>query len=224
SRARPSQTAFPHRIFRIEGRALTDQRKTAMGPAVPSEGTTTMSFTSFNLNPGLLRAVDEMGFKMPTPIQADTIPQALVGTDVLACARTGSGRTVGACAVPGGGRTAASLLRILPRRAGRRGATRALVIAPPRELAAQIDEHRRQLARHVGVGGGSVFGGVGMGPQTELFRRGAELIVATPGRLLDHFRFPYVRLDQLQILVLHQADPMLATGFLPDIRRGLARL
>jgi len=171
-----------------------------------------MSFTSFNLNPGLLRAVDEMGFKMPTPIQADTIPHALGGRDVLACAVTGSGKT------------AAFLLPILHRLAGRRGATRALVIAPTRELAAQIDEHRRQLARHVGVGGGSVFGGVGMGPQTELFRRGAELIVATPGRLLDHFRFPYVRLDQLEILVLDEADRMLDMGFLPDIRRVLARL
>jgi len=171
-----------------------------------------MSFTSFNLNPGLLRAVDEMGFKMPTPIQADTIPHALGGRDVLACAVTGSGKT------------AAFLLPILHRLAGRRGATRALVIAPTRELAAQIDEHRRQLARHVGVGGGSVFGGVGMGPQTELFRRGAELIVATPGRLLDHLRFPYVRLDQLEILVLDEADRMLDMGFLPDIRRVLARL
>ena len=171
-----------------------------------------MSFTSFNLNPGLLRAVDEMGFKMPTPIQADTIPHALGGRDVLACAVTGSGKT------------AAFLLPILHRLAGRRGATRALVIAPTRELAAQIDEHRRQLARHVGVGGGSVFGGVGMGPQTELFRRGAELIVATPGRLLDLLRFSYVRLDQLEILVLDEADRMLDMGFLPDIRRVLARL
>jgi ATP-dependent RNA helicase RhlE len=171
-----------------------------------------MSFTSFSLNPGLLRAVDEMGFKMPTPIQADTIPHALAGRDVLACAVTGSGKT------------AAFLLPILHRLAGRRRATRALVIAPTRELAAQIDEHRRQLARHVGVGGGSVFGGVGMGPQTDLFRRGAELIVATPGRLLDHLRFPYVRLDQLEILVLDEADRMLDMGFLPDIRRVLARL
>jgi len=171
-----------------------------------------MSFTSFNLNPGLLRAVDEMGFKTPTPIQADTIPHARGGRDILACAATGSGKT------------AAFLLPILHRLAGRRGATRALVIAPTRELAAQIDEHRRQLARHVGVGGGAVFGGVGMGPQTELFRRGAELIVATPGRLLDHLRFPYVKLDQLEILVLDEADRMLDMGFLPDIRRVLARL
>src|SRR5215470_1407265 len=122
-----------------------------MGPAVPSEGTTTMSFTSFNLNPGLLRAVDEMGFKMPTPIQADTIPHALGGRDVLACAVTGSGKT------------AAFLLPILHRLAGqRRGVTTALVLAPTRELAAQIDEHRRQLARYVGVAGAAVFGGVSM--------------------------------------------------------------
>jgi len=90
-----------------------------------------MSFTSFNLNPGLLRAVDETGFKMPTPIQTDAIPHALAGRDVLACAVTGSGKT------------AAFLLPILHHLAGRRGATRALVVAPTRELAAQIDEHRR---------------------------------------------------------------------------------
>jgi ATP-dependent RNA helicase RhlE len=164
-----------------------------------------------NLNPGLLRAVDEMGFKMPTPIGRHH-PACPAGSDVLACAVTGSGKT------------AAFLLPILHRLAGRRGATRALVVAPTRELAAQIDEHRQQLARHVGVGGGSVFGGVGMGPQSELFRRGAELIVATPGRLLDHLRFPYVTLNQLEILVLHEADRMLDMGFLPDIRRVLACL
>src|SRR5262249_58563499 len=116
--------------------------------------TTIMSFTSFNLNPGLLRAVDEMGFKMPTPIQADTIPHALAGRDILACAVTGSGKT------------AAFLLPILHRLVGRRGATRALVMAPTRELAAQIGEHRRQLAGPVGVGGGFVVGGVGRGAQT----------------------------------------------------------
>src|SRR5262245_29550137 len=180
-----------------------------MGPAVPSEGTTIMSFTSFNLNPGLLRAVDEMGFKMPTPIQADTIPQALGGRDVLACAVTGSGKT------------AAFLLPILHRLAGRRGVTRALVIAPTRELAAQIDEHRRELARHVGIAGGPVFGGVGMAPQEQMFRRGVDVLVATPGRFLDHCRQPYARLSGVEMLVLDEADRMLDMGFLPDIRRIL---
>jgi ATP-dependent RNA helicase RhlE len=172
-----------------------------------------MSFTSFNLHPGLLRALDEMGFSAPTAIQADAIQPAMAGRDVLACAVTGSGKT------------AAFLLPILHRLTGRRrGTTRALVLAPTRELAAQIDDHRRQLASHVGVTGAAIFGGVGMDPQEQAFRRGADVLVATPGRLLDHFRFPYARLAALEFLVLDEADRMLDMGFLPDIRRILGQL
>ncbi|PYO30121.1 MAG: RNA helicase, partial [Candidatus Rokuibacteriota bacterium] len=153
-----------------------------------------MSFTTFDLHPGLLRAIDEMGFEAPTAIQTDAIPPGLAGRDVLACAVTGSGKT------------AAFVLPILHRlAASRRGVTRALVLAPTRELAAQIDEHRRQLARHVGVAGAAVFGGVGMEPQEQAFRRGVDVLVATPGRLLDHFRFPYARLQGLEVLVLDEA-------------------
>ena len=172
-----------------------------------------MSFTTFDLHPGLLRAIDEMGFDAPTAIQTDAIPPGLAGRDVLACAVTGSGKT------------AAFVLPILHRlAASRRGVTRALVLAPTRELAAQIDEHRRQLARHVGVAGAAVFGGVGMEPQEQAFRRGVDVLVATPGRLLDHFRFPYARLQGLEVLVLDEADRMLDMGFLPDIRRILKHL
>jgi len=172
-----------------------------------------MSFTAFDLHPGLLRAIDEMGFEAPTAIQTDAIPPGLAGRDVLACAVTGSGKT------------AAFVLPILHRlAASRRGVTRALVLAPTRELAAQIDEHRRQLARHVGVAGAAVFGGVGMEPQEQAFRRGVDVLVATPGRLLDHFRFPYARLQGLEVLVLDEADRMLDMGFLPDIRRILKHL
>jgi ATP-dependent RNA helicase RhlE len=172
-----------------------------------------MSFTSFNLHPELLRAVGEMGFTAPTPIQRDAIPPGMEGRDVLACAVTGSGKT------------AAFLLPILHRLLGRRhGATRVLVLTPTRELAAQIDDHRRQLARHVGIGGAAVYGGVGMGPQEQAFRRGVDVLVATPGRLLDHFRFPYARLANLDVLVLDEADRMLDMGFLPDIRRILKQL
>ncbi len=174
-----------------------------------------MSFASFGLHPHLLRALDDMAFTVPTPIQTDAIPPVMAGRDVLACAVTGSGKT------------AAFLLPILHRLAeGRRGGTRtrALVLAPTRELAVQIDEHRRLLARQAGTTGAAVFGGVGMGPQEQAFRRGAEVIVATPGRLLDHFRFPYARLAGLEILVLDEADRMLDMGFLPDIRRILAQL
>ncbi len=172
-----------------------------------------MSFTSFNLHPELVRAVAALGFIVPTPIQKDAIPPASQGRDVLACAMTGSGKT------------AAFLLPILNRLIGQpRGKTRVLVLAPTRELAAQIDEHRRELARFTGIGGAAVFGGVGMGPQQAAFRRGADILVATPGRLLDHFQYPYARLDGLETLVIDEADRMLDMGFLPAIRRVLQAL
>jgi len=172
-----------------------------------------MSFASLNLHATLLRALRDLGFAVPTPIQADAIPPAMAGRDVLACAVTGSGKT------------AAFLLPILHRLAGqRRGATTALVLAPTRELAAQIDEHRRQLARYAGVTGAAVFGGVGMDPQVQAFRRGVDILVATPGRLLDHLRFPYAQLPKLDVLVLDEADRMLDMGFLPDIHRILEHL
>jgi ATP-dependent RNA helicase RhlE len=172
-----------------------------------------MSFTSFDLHQDLLRGVHEMGFAVPTPIQKDAIPAAIEGRDVLACAMTGSGKT------------AAFLLPILQRLvAATRGVTRALVITPTRELAAQIDEHRRDLARFTRITGAAVYGGVGMGPQEAAFRRGVDIIVATPGRLLDHFQYPYARLAGVDVVVLDEADRMLDMGFLPDVRRVLARL
>ena len=172
-----------------------------------------MSFSTFQLDPALLRGVKELGFLRPTPIQADAIPPALEGRDVLACAMTGSGKT------------AAFVLPILHRLLGKkRGVTRALILTPTRELAAQIEEHARALAMHTPVSTAAVFGGVGMGPQEHAFRIGTDVIVATPGRLLDHFRFPYARLGHLEVLVLDEADRMLDMGFLPDIRRVLKHL
>jgi ATP-dependent RNA helicase RhlE len=172
-----------------------------------------MSFDSFNLHPDLLRGVAALGFAAPTPIQRDAIPPVLAGRDVLACAMTGSGKT------------AAFLLPVLERLLGRpRGATRALVLAPTRELAAQIDEHRQELGRYTRLTGAAVFGGVGYGPQEQALRRGVDVLVATPGRLLDHLEQPYARLGGLEVLVLDEADRMLDMGFLPDIRRVLQRL
>ncbi|HEX7182836.1 MAG TPA: DEAD/DEAH box helicase [Thermoanaerobaculia bacterium] len=172
-----------------------------------------MNFSDFDLHPGLLRGVQALGFESPTPIQADAIPPGLAGRDLLACAMTGSGKT------------AAFLLPILHRLIGKpRGTTRALVLAPTRELAAQIAEHLEALAVHTGIRGAAVFGGVGMGPQERAFRNGVDVIVATPGRLLDHFRSSYARLDGLEVLVLDEADRMLDMGFLPDIRRVLRHL
>ena len=172
-----------------------------------------MPFSSFGLDAALLRGVREMGFKRPTPIQRDAMPPALEGRDVLACAMTGSGKT------------AAFVLPILQRLlAKKRGTTRALVLTPTRELAAQFEEHASQLATHTPLSTAAVFGGVAMGPQEHAFRTGVDLLVATPGRLLDHFRFPYAKLEGLEILVLDEADRMLDMGFLPDIRRVLKHL
>jgi ATP-dependent RNA helicase RhlE len=172
-----------------------------------------MSFAALNLHSTFLRAVEALGFTAPTPIQRDAIPPVLAGRDVVACAMTGSGKT------------AAFLLPIAQRLMDKpRGAVRALVIAPTRELAAQIEADLRDLARFTPVKGAAVFGGVGMGPQETAFRRGVDIIVATPGRLLDHMQHPYVRLHALEVLVLDEADRMLDMGFLPDIRRILGKL
>jgi ATP-dependent RNA helicase RhlE len=172
-----------------------------------------LSFSQFDLHPDLLRGVREMGFTRPTPIQADAIPPAMAGRDVLACAMTGSGKTA-AFLLP-------ILHHLLPKK---RGATRALVITPTRELAAQIDQHARELTVHTALSSAAVFGGVAMGPQEHAFRTGVDVMVATPGRLLDHFRFPYAKLEHLEVLVLDEADRMLDMGFLPDIRRVLKHL
>jgi len=172
-----------------------------------------MPFAKYKLHPDLLRGVRELGFTRATPIQDQAIPPALEGKDLLACAMTGSGKT------------AAFLLPILNRLMDKpRGTTRALVLTPTRELAAQIEEHLRQLAVHTPLSGAAIFGGVGMGPQEHAFRSGVDVIVATPGRLLDHFKHPYAKLDRLEVLVLDEADRMLDMGFLPDIRRVLKHL
>jgi ATP-dependent RNA helicase RhlE len=170
-------------------------------------------FKDLELNPRLLQAVEDLGFTTPTPVQSKAIPPALAGRDVLACAATGSGKT------------AAFLLPIANGLLTRpRGTTRALVLTPTRELAAQILEDLRDLAAHTRITGAAIYGGVGMGPQQEAFRRGVDVMIATPGRLLDHFRSPYANLSGLEYLVLDEADRMLDMGFLPDIRRILAHL
>jgi ATP-dependent RNA helicase RhlE len=172
-----------------------------------------MPFSKFGLHADLLRGVKELGFKRPTPIQTDAMPPAIAGKDVLACAMTGSGKS------------AAFLLPILNRLIGKkRGTTRALILTPTRELAAQIDEHLRELAVHTPLSGAAIYGGVGMGPQEHAFRNGVDVLVATPGRLLDHFQYGYAKLEGLEVLVLDEADRMLDMGFLPDIRRVLKHL
>ena len=172
-----------------------------------------MPFSAFGLHPQLHRGVQKLGFKLPTPIQQEAIPPALEGRDVMASAMTGSGKT------------AAFALPILHRLADRkRGTTRALILTPTRELAAQIDEHIRDLAGQTRVSSATVFGGLAMRPQEQAFRRGVDVIVATPGRLLDHMRSPYAALRGVEILVLDEADRMLDMGFLPDVKRILRQI
>jgi ATP-dependent RNA helicase RhlE len=172
-----------------------------------------VAFTSLKLHASLQRGLKELGFTRPTPIQLDAIPPALEGRDLLACAQTGSGKTL------------AFLLPILNHlMEKKRGVTRALVLTPTRELAAQIVEDMNEVAVHTPLTAASVYGGVGMGPQEHAFRTGVDVIVACPGRLLDHFRQPYARLEHLEYLVLDEADRMLDMGFLPDIKRVLKHL
>ncbi len=172
-----------------------------------------MSFSRFALHPDLVKGIKELGFSRPTPIQEQTIPPAADGKDIMACAMTGSGKT------------AAFLLPILQRLMAKpRGVTRALVLTPTRELAVQIRDHFEGLAMHTAISGAAVYGGVGMGPQEHAFRSGVDLIVATPGRLLDHLRRPYASLSTLEFLVLDEADRMLDMGFLPDIQRILRQV
>jgi ATP-dependent RNA helicase RhlE len=172
-----------------------------------------MPFTGLGLHADLIRGLRELGFTRPTPIQGDAIPPAVAGKDLLACAQTGSGKT------------AAFLLPILHRLLERpRRTTRALVLTPTRELAAQILEEFNAFAVHTPLTAAAVFGGVGMGPQEHAFRAGVDVMIATPGRLLDHFTRPYAKLDGLEYLVLDEADRMLDMGFLPDIRRILKHI
>ena len=172
-----------------------------------------MAFASLKLHASLQRGLKELGFTRPTPIQLDAIPPALEGRDLLACAQTGSGKTL------------AFLLPILNHLLDyKRGATRALVLTPTRELAAQIVEDMNEVAIHTPLTVAAVYGGVGMGPQEHAFRTGVDVLVACPGRLLDHFRQPYAKLEHLEYLILDEADRMLDMGFLPDIKRVLKHL
>ena len=172
-----------------------------------------MPFTQLKLHPALIKAIKDLGFARPTQIQAEAIPPALEGRDLMACAQTGSGKT------------AAFALPIIHRLIDKpRRSTRALVLAPTRELAAQILDDFNAFAVHTPVTGAAVYGGVSMGPQEHAFRSGVDVIIATPGRLMDHMRSSYARLNHIEYLVLDEADRMLDMGFLPEIRRILAQL
>jgi ATP-dependent RNA helicase RhlE len=172
---------------------------------------TVKSFAELQLSARALQALDRAGFEHPTPIQAGAIPPALQGRDVIGTAATGTGKT------------AAFLLPIIDRLTGKSG-TRALVLAPTRELALQIGAELERFGRGPHVRGAVVIGGVGMTPQAQALRERREVIIATPGRLVDHLAQGSARLDGVEILVLDEADRMLDMGFKPQLEKILARV
>jgi ATP-dependent RNA helicase RhlE len=176
------------------------------------------SFASLGLMPELVRAVADEGYTVPTPVQAQAIPVVLEGRDVLAGAQTGTGKTAG-FTLP--------LLQRLSANASAapgRHPIRALVITPTRELAAQVEESIRTYGKHLRLKTTIVYGGVGINPQIDALRRGVDILVATPGRLLDHVGQKTVDLRHVEILVLDEADRMLDMGFIRDIKRILSLL
>ena len=176
-----------------------------------------MLFTELGLSADILRAVSEQGYSEPTPIQAKAIPLVLKGLDVLAGAQTGTGKTAG-FTLP--------MLQILSQNPPQKGhrPIRALVVTPTRELAAQVTESVKTYSKYLSVRSAVVFGGVKINPQISILRSGVDILVATPGRLLDHAHQKTLDLSQIEILVLDEADRMLDMGFLPDIRKLLALL
>ena len=178
-----------------------------------------MSFQDLGLRAELLRAVNESGYSQPTPIQQKAIPAVLTGGDILAGAQTGTGKTAGF--------TLPLLQRLCDKRLqnrDRRRPVRALVLTPTRELAAQVAESVTTYGRHLPLRSAVVYGGVGFYPQVSQLRRGVDILVATPGRLLDHAGQKTVDLSQVEILVLDEADRMLDMGFIHDIKRILKLL
>ncbi|HBU95159.1 MAG TPA: ATP-dependent RNA helicase RhlE, partial [Leclercia adecarboxylata] len=177
-----------------------------------------MSFDTLGLDPEILRAVEEQGYREPTPIQQQAIPAVLAGRDLMASAQTGTGKTAGF--------TLPLLQRLIqkePHAKGRRP-VRALILTPTRELAAQVGENVREYSRYLNIRSLVVFGGVSINPQMMKLRSGVDVLVATPGRLLDLEHQNAVKLDSVEILVLDEADRMLDMGFIHDIRRVLAKL
>jgi ATP-dependent RNA helicase RhlE len=172
-----------------------------------------MDFSSFNLHPYLAAAIKALGYKTPTPIQIQAIPPVLAGKDVMGLAQTGTGKTA-AFALP-------ILERLLP---GPRGKIRALIVAPTRELAEQIHGAIGALGRNTRLTCCTIYGGVGLSPQIQKLRAGVDIVVACPGRLLDHLNQRTINLASLEVLVLDEADRMFDMGFLPDVRRIIKQL
>ena len=182
-----------------------------------------MSFSTLGLSDAIVRAVTEQGYTSPTPIQAQAIPMVLNGGDLLAGAQTGTGKTAGftlpILQLLSTDKTGTQLKnKTAPR------AIRALVLTPTRELAAQVEESVRVYGKYTNLNSAVIFGGVGINPQIKLLKQGVDILVATPGRLLDHAAQGTVDLSKIEILILDEADRMLDMGFIHDIRKVLALL
>lgn len=175
-----------------------------------------MNFRDLKIIPPILKAINEEGYKEPSPIQCESIPPALKGKDILGCAQTGTGKTA-AFAVP--------IIQLLsannPQRSNKIGA---LILTPTRELAIQIDESFRAYGRYTDLRYTVIFGGVAQGPQVKQLKRGVDVLVATPGRLLDLMDQKIINLKDIQIFVLDEADRMLDMGFINDIKKIIAKL
>ncbi|MES2127057.1 MAG: DEAD/DEAH box helicase [Pseudomonadota bacterium] len=175
----------------------------------------TVRFTDFGLAPEILRALSDQGYVNPTPIQAQAIPIVMQGRDVMGAAQTGTGKTAG-FSLP--------IIQLLlahanPSMSPARHPVRALILTPTRELAVQVAENVKAYSQHTPLRSTVVFGGMDMKPQTVILRNGVEIVIATPGRLLDHVEQKNVSLGQVQMLVMDEADRMLDMGFLPDLQR-----
>jgi len=182
---------------------------------VAADAVPVVRFADFGLAPEILRALTDQGYVHPTPIQAEAIPVVLQGRDVMGAAQTGTGKTAG-FSLP--------IIQLLmqhanPSMSPARHPVRALILVPTRELAVQVAENVKAYAKHTPLRATVVFGGMDMKPQTELLRAGVEIVIATPGRLLDHIEQKNVSLGQVQMLVMDEADRMLDMGFLPDLQR-----
>ncbi len=178
-----------------------------------------MQFTDLQLSDPLLKAVREKGYDTPTPVQEQAIPPVLAGRDLIGCAQTGTGKTA-AFALP----ILERMLSARSQRPSEKRAIRVLVLTPTRELASQIDDEFRSFSRYTPFRSTVIFGGVGQANQISALRNGVDILIATPGRLLDLMNQGFVRLDRLEVFVLDEADRMLDMGFIHDVRRVIAAL
>jgi ATP-dependent RNA helicase RhlE len=180
--------------------------------AAAEAATTDVTFADLGLTAPMLKALSDAGYTRPTPIQAQAVPLALKGRDLIGLAMTGTGKT------------AAFVIPIIERLLGGPKRTRALILTPTRELCVQVEESFRKYGKHSGLSVIPVYGGVGYDPQVKALRAGVDVVVATPGRLLDHLEKQNIVLDEIEVLVLDEADRMLDMGFAPQINRIVAQL